>query len=67
MKDGEYENEDQEGRKEKFIEIYENNWWMSKVSKSGEGSERNYTERVERVLDKVVERLKKDLGKETIR
>ena len=64
--DMEYENEDSAARKDKFIQIFDNNWWMSKVSRSGEGSELTYTVRVEQVLDKVVERLKKYLGKDVI-
>ena len=64
--DTEYENEDSAARKEKFIQIFDNNWWMSKVSRSGEGSELTNTVRVEQVLDRVVERLKKDLGKDVI-
>ena len=66
VSDPEYANEDSAGRKNKFIQIFDNNWWMSKVSRSGEGSELTNTVRVEQVLDRVVERLKKDLGKDVI-
>ena len=64
--DMEYESEDSVARKDKFVQIFDNNWWMSKVSRSGEGSELTNTVRVQQVLDKVVERLKKDLGKDVI-
>ena len=48
-----YKTEDKEGRQDKFVDIYKNNWWMSKKSKSGEGSEMKFAERVMQVLDKV--------------
>ena len=67
MREDKYENEEKEGRRDKFIEIHKNNWWMSKQSKSGEGSERNFAERIEKVLDRLVVRMKRDLGKDTIR
>ena len=40
---------------------------MSDVSKSGEGSELNYAERVVMVLERLIARMKRDLRKETIR
>ena len=54
-------------RKDSFIQIYNNNWWFSNESKSGTGSERRQTGRVEMVLAKVVEKLKEALGKEVIK
>ena len=54
-------------RRESFIQIYNNNWWFSNESKSGTGSERRQTVRVEMVLAQVIEKLKEALGKEVIK
>ena len=54
-------------RKESFIQIYDNDWWGSKESKSGGGSELKQTGNVVKVLDKLVQKLKKLLGKQVIR
>ena len=59
--------EDPQHRRESFVKIYENNWWFSNISKSGTGSERTHTVKVEKVLDKVVEKVKSVMGKEVIR
>ena len=54
-------------RRDSFIQIYNNDWWFSNVSKSGTGSELRQTVRVEMVLDKVVQKLKEALAKDVIR
>ena len=54
-------------RRDSFIQIYNNDWWFSNVSKSGTGSELRQTVRMEMVLDKVVQKLKEVLDKEVIR
>ena len=64
-----YEGEEEpaDHRRNSFINIYNNDWWFSNVSKSGTGSELTQTVHMEMVLDKVVEMLKESLGKDVIR
>ena len=61
------EEESADHRKNSFINIYNNDWWFSNISKSGTGSELSRTVRMEMVLDVVVQKLKESLGKNVIR
>ena len=61
------EEESADHRRNSFINIYNNDWWFSNISKSGTGSELSRTVRMEMVLNVVVEKLKESLGKDVIR
>ena len=59
--------EDSEGRKKNFVDIFENNVWLSKESKSGDGSNLANAKFAMRVLDKAVDLLKRHLRKNVIK
>merc|ERR1712079_789190 len=54
-----YKAEDSESRKKNFVDIFDNNVWLAKESKSGDGSKLTSAKFAMRVLDKAVDLLKR--------